>query len=33
MAFSRSRDSRGLNIPDYQNTSVQNVKFETVIIP
>ncbi len=33
MAYSRTRDSRGLNIPEYQNSNVQNVKYETVIIP
>ena len=33
MAYSRTRDSRGLNIPEYQSGSSQNVKYETVIIP
>jgi len=33
MAYSRTRDYRGLNIPEYQNSNVQNVKYETVIIP
>ena len=33
MAYSRTRDSRGLNIPEYQMGSAQNVKDETVIIP
>jgi hypothetical protein len=33
MAYSRTRDSRGLNIPEYQMGSAQNVKYETVIIP
>ena len=33
MAFSRTRDSRGLNIPEYQIGSSQNVKYETVVIP
>ena len=31
--YSRTRDSRGLNIPEYQSGSAQNVKYETVIIP
>jgi len=34
MAFSRIRDSRGLNIPEYQHSSVaENIRHETVIIP
>lgn len=33
MAYSRSRDLRGLNIPDYQNSQLQNVKYETVLVP
>ena len=33
MAYSRSRDQKGLNIPDYQNSQIQNVKHETVIVP
>jgi hypothetical protein len=33
MAYSRTRDSRGLNVPDYQYANTQNVKYETVIIP
>jgi hypothetical protein len=33
MAFARSKDSKGLNIPHYQHSNVQNVKHETVIIP
>jgi hypothetical protein len=34
MAFSRIRDSRGLNIPEYQHSSfAENVRHETVIIP
>ena len=31
--YSRTRDSRGLNIPEYQSGSAQNVKYETVSIP
>ena len=34
MAFSRIRDSRGLNILEYQHSSfAENVKHETVLIP
>jgi hypothetical protein len=34
MAFSRIRNSRGLNIPEYQHSSfAENVRHETVIIP
>ena len=31
--YSRTRDSRGLNIPEYQSGSAQNVRYETVSIP
>ena len=34
MAFSRIRNSRGLNIPEYQHSSfAENVRNETVIVP
>ena len=33
MAYSRRKDARGLNIPEYQSGSAQNVRYETVSIP